>query len=79
VTAAVLAILNHLWQTAVVTGLAAVVAIRLRHNSARVRHSVWCVALAKFMVPFSVFVGLGNQAHWRTLPPAAAFERASIF
>jgi uncharacterized protein (TIGR03435 family) len=67
----VLAVLNHLWQTAVMTGLAAVAAFFLRHNSARVRHSVWCAALAKFMVPFSVLTWLGNRMHWRSLavPP----------
>ena len=36
----------------------------LRHNRARVRHGVWLVASAKFLVPFAALVAMGGQLGW---------------
>jgi len=60
------AIVNHLWQSSVI-GLAAwLVAFTLRRNGAGVRHAVWLVASLKFLLPFSLLIGLGGALSWRT-------------
>jgi uncharacterized protein (TIGR03435 family) len=54
------AIANHLWQT---TGFAATIwlgAFFLRNNPARIRHSLWLIASLKFLLPFSLLIGLGS-------------------
>lgn len=51
---------NHLWQSTVFVGVAALVAFALRNNGAHVRHAVWLIASLKFLVPFSVLMSLGG-------------------
>jgi bla regulator protein blaR1 len=51
---------NHLWQSTVFIVVVWVVALLLRRNSARVRYGLWLVASAKFLVPFSLLIGLGG-------------------
>src|SRR5262249_23742359 len=59
---------NHLWQSTIVAGLAAVLALALRKNAARVRYWLWLVPAAKFLFPFSLLVNIGHQFEWRTAP-----------
>ena len=66
---------NHVWQSSIVAAAAALLALLLRHNSARVRYWVWFVAAMKFLIPFSVFVTIGNQFEWRA---AAAVTQVPI-
>jgi uncharacterized protein (TIGR03435 family) len=59
---------NHLWQSTIVAAAAALLALILRNNSARVRYCIWFVATMKFLVPFSLFVTIGHQFEWRAAP-----------
>lgn len=53
-------IVNHLWQSTVVMVLAWLLTLVLKRNQARTRYWVWMVASVKLMVPFSLFVVLGE-------------------
>ncbi len=59
---------NHLWQSSLFAGTAALLTLALGNNCARVRHWVWLLASWKFLIPFSVLISLGGQIHWRTAP-----------
>jgi bla regulator protein BlaR1 len=59
---------NHLWQSSLFAGIAGLLTLLLRNNTARLRHWVWLAASWKFLVPFSVLISLGGQMHWRTAP-----------
>jgi bla regulator protein BlaR1 len=52
---------NHLWQSTVFMVLAAIVTLALRKNQARIRHSVWMAASLKFLIPFSLLIGVGSR------------------
>jgi bla regulator protein BlaR1 len=62
------AIANHLWQSTLFAGLAALLTLGLRNNHARVRHGVWLAASCKFLIPLSVLFALGGQIRWRAVP-----------
>jgi bla regulator protein blaR1 len=51
---------NHLWQSTLFAGLAALVALALRKNHARVRYQLWLAASLKFLIPFFLLIRLGN-------------------
>ncbi len=53
-------LITHLWQTTLFVGAAWLLTLALRKNQAHVRHWVWFTASIKFMLPFSVLVGLGT-------------------
>jgi uncharacterized protein (TIGR03435 family) len=55
-------LITHLWQTTLFVGAAWLLTLALRKNQAHVRHWVWFAASAKFLLPFSVLVGLGTLA-----------------
>ena len=59
-------IINHLWQSTLVVVIALLLTWVLKRNQARARYWVWMVASAKLLVPFSLFVAIGE---W--LRPAA--------
>lgn len=61
---------NHIWQSTIVTAVAALLAMALRRNAARVRYWLWFLAAVKFLIPFSILVSIGHQFEWRT-PPVA--------
>jgi len=56
---------NHLWQSTIFAGLAGVLTLALRKQSARVRYGVWLAASLKFLLPFSWLVSLGGELCWR--------------
>ncbi len=60
-------IINHLWQSTLLVLLALLLTWVLKRNQARTRYWIWMVASAKLLVPFSLFVAIGE---W--LRPAAA-------
>ena len=77
---------NHLWQSTLFAGLAALLTLTLRNNHARVRHGVWLAASCKFLIPLSVLVALGGQIRWQSAPdttqsnwPAAMVEFGKPF
>ena len=72
-------IINHLWQSTVFLFAAALAVFALRRNQASVRHAVWLTASLKFLVPFSLLIGLGGAVAWRSTPvPAASVVPAIV-
>src|SRR5437588_10442749 len=65
-------LLNHLWQSTLFAAVAGVLTLALRRNHARIRYALWLAASLKFLVPFSIFVGLGLQVPPRTVPVIAS-------
>jgi uncharacterized protein (TIGR03435 family) len=72
------AIANHLWQSTLFAGLAALLTLALRNNRARVRHGVWLAASCKFLIPLSVLIALGGQIRWRAVPEPAPSNIAIV-
>ena len=54
------AVVNHLWQSTAVVGVAWLLAVALRKNHARVRYWVWFAASVKFLLPFSLLIAAGE-------------------
>ena len=52
---------NHLWQSTLVAAAAALLILALRKHGARARYWIWLAASLKFLVPFSLLVGLGSH------------------
>src|SRR5215475_12389543 len=61
----------HLWQSTLFVGAVWLLALALRKNPARVRYSIWFIASAKFLIPFSLVVGLGAFVPRRAVSPPA--------
>ncbi len=59
---------NHLWQSTLFACLAALLTVMLRRNRAALRHGLWLAASLKFLVPFSILIGIGSQVEWRKAP-----------
>jgi bla regulator protein blaR1 len=57
------AIANHLWQSTLFAGTAALMALLLRRNPAKVRYGLWLAASVKFLIPFSLLVWFGGAFH----------------
>jgi bla regulator protein blaR1 len=68
---------NHLWQSTLFCCAMAVLTLMLRKNRAAVRHALWLAASVKFLVPFSLLVGIGSQIEWRQ-PPVAPQPQVSV-
>jgi bla regulator protein blaR1 len=67
--------LNHLWQSTLVVGLAWLAcAIMLRNNSPRVRFGVWFAASLKFLTPFTVLVEAGRRLGVPLVKPSQSRE-----
>jgi len=62
------AIGNHLWQSTLVGLAAAALTLSLRRHNARIRYLIWLAASAKFLVPFSLLIGLGKLLAWKSVP-----------
>src|SRR5580698_5353326 len=63
-------LIAHLWQSTLFAGAAALLVLTLRKNPARVRYGIWFIASAKFLIPFSLLVGLGTLVPRRAVAPA---------
>ncbi|HWN08298.1 MAG TPA: M56 family metallopeptidase [Pyrinomonadaceae bacterium] len=55
-------VVDHLWQSTLFALLLFVVSMLVRRGPASLRHSLWLLALAKFLVPTAVVVFLTQQA-----------------
>lgn len=71
-------IADHLWQSTLFAGIAGLLTLALRKNSARVRHWLWLTASCKFLIPLSVLIALGGQLAWRTAPPSTQTSLAAV-
>ena len=56
---------NHLWQSTLFAIVAGLLTLALRKNHAQARYGVWLAASVKFLIPFSLLVGLGSHLAWR--------------
>jgi bla regulator protein BlaR1 len=69
---------NHLWQSTLFAAVVWLVTLLLRRNTARVRFSLWLAASIKFLVPFSLLIGLGSllprQHHATGQIPTAVYS-----
>lgn len=62
---------NHLWQSTLVAAVAGLLTLALRKHQARARYWLWLAASLKFLVPFSLLVGMGHYLA-RSRPGATA-------
>ena len=71
---------NHLWQSTIFAGTAALLALACRRNEARVRYWLWLAASLKFLVPIALLVALGNQLEWPVCQsaPGASHRRQRL-
>jgi uncharacterized protein (TIGR03435 family) len=69
------ALVNHLWQSTLVAGIAWLLAFILRGNPARTRYWVWMIASLKFLIPFSLFVAGGE---WLRSMVATPIQRPGL-
>jgi len=58
---------NHLWQSTLFAGMVFLVTLLLRRKRPSLRYALWTAASMKFLVPFSLLVGLGAIVP-KTLP-----------
>src|SRR6185312_13088874 len=62
------AVANHLWQSTVFAGVAALLTLLLRKNHARTRYWLWLAASLKFLLPFALFIAAGIHLQWKQTP-----------
>jgi beta-lactamase regulating signal transducer with metallopeptidase domain len=55
---------DHLWQSTLFAVLAGLLTLILRKSQARARYWLWLAASMKFLVPFSLLVGIGSHLAW---------------
>jgi len=55
---------NHLWQSTLVAIAAGLLTLALRKHYARARYWLWLAASVKFLVPFSLLIGVGHFLAW---------------
>jgi uncharacterized protein (TIGR03435 family) len=55
---------NHLWQSTLFAAGAGLLTLIVQKQHARVRYALWLAASLKFLVPFSLLVGLGSHLAW---------------
>jgi bla regulator protein BlaR1 len=51
---------NHLWQSTAFAFVVWLMTLALRQNRARMRYGLWTAASLKFLLPFSLLLGIGN-------------------
>jgi bla regulator protein blaR1 len=67
---------NHLWQSTLFAIAAGLLALVMRKNRARTRYWLWLAASLKFLVPFSLLVGVGS--HLLSLSRGSAGAKAGL-
>jgi len=55
---------NHLWQSTLFAAVVGLLTLMLRKNQARARYWLWLAASLKFLIPFSLLVGVGSYFGW---------------
>jgi bla regulator protein BlaR1 len=70
------ALSNHLWQSTLFAFAAGLLTLALRKNCARARYWLWLAASAKFLIPFSLLIGIGSHM---ARPRALAAVQPSVF
>lgn len=67
------ALLDHLWQSTLCVGIAAILAWACRNAGAHVRYGIWLAASLKFLVPLSLLAVLGSYIRWGSPSELAAY------
>ena len=67
---------NHLWQSTLFAGVAGLLTLILRKNHARARYWIWLTASVKFLIPFSLLVGIASHLPW---PHAYTGTQAGLY
>ena len=62
---------NHLWQSTLFAAAAGLLTLTLRKNHARPRYWLWLAASLKFLIPFSLLVGIGGYLASPQASPAS--------
>ncbi len=70
------ALFDHLWQSTLFAAALGMLTLAFRKNRAAVRYGLWFAASLKFLLPFSVFLALGEFLFQRLAP---AFSTAPVF
>ncbi|HTA46060.1 MAG TPA: hypothetical protein VK789_26630, partial [Bryobacteraceae bacterium] len=70
-SAALVSLANHLWQSTLFAAAVWLVTLLLQSNAASLRHRLRLIASVKFLVPFSLLVGLGARLPLRTAQVAS--------
>ena len=65
---------NHIWQSTLCLIILGAMTLLFRRNSAVVRYRLWLIASVKFLLPFSLFVGLGGMLQWHPVRSVAPIE-----
>jgi bla regulator protein BlaR1 len=60
----ILGIFDHLWQSTLFAMIAGLLVLTMRANRANARFCLWFVASLKFLMPFSLLIGIGKQLGW---------------
>jgi hypothetical protein len=63
----ILAVVDHLWQSTLFSLVVALLVLTMRRNTANARFYLWLAASLKFLIPLSLFIGLGKQLGWNAL------------
>src|SRR5580698_1574710 len=71
-------LVNHLWQSTVITVVVWLLALSLRKNYSRTRYRLWMVASVKFLVPFSLFIHAGEWLRSAAAVPVQRPVLASV-
>lgn len=66
------AVVDHLWQSTLMAGAIAVLALAFRNARASVRYGLWLTASVKFLVPFAALAALGRLLAPELRPPPGA-------
>jgi bla regulator protein BlaR1 len=67
---------DHLLQSTLFAVAAGLLTLVLRKNHARVRYGLWLAASMKFLVPFSLLIGIGGHLAWTRSSPGT---KAGLF
>jgi len=59
---------NHIWQSTLFAITAGLFTFILRKNQAQARYWLWLTASVKFLIPFSLLVGVGSYLTWTRGP-----------
>jgi bla regulator protein blaR1 len=59
---------NHIWQSTLFAIIAGLLTLTMRKNHARARYWLWLAASVKFLIPFSLLVGVGSYLTWARGP-----------
>jgi bla regulator protein blaR1 len=70
------AIINHIWQSTLFVFAVGLFVGVFRQNRARVRYWLWFSASLKFLLPFSLLMGLGSHLGWAPVTKTAAVATA---